>query len=212
MPSFSTIYVCSACGKSSNVEIIDLGDPHEHIPERTREVLRRSRTIQDQLGAAKPGDPVEDLAQELLERDARSELRYATCPECNAKNPEGSAAIRADHRQSLLFGLVFFGIVAIAAWFYPWAALLLPGMDLLVFRPIMFVQARKIDKPFPVIPFVLGIVLDVLLIALILYYPRVAWLVPIAGIIQSIIRQGSAKYDWKWEDAQKKMRFETPTR
>ncbi len=164
--------------------------------------------MQNQFGAEKPGDPVTDLAHELLAQQARSELRYATCPQCNAKNPEGIAALQAEQRQSLLFGVVFFGIVAVAAWFYPWAALILPGMDLLVFRPIMFVQARRSDKPFPFVPFALGIVLDALLIALILLYPRAASLVPIAGIVQAIVRRGSAKYDWKWDDAQKKMRFE----
>lgn len=208
MPSFSTTYACSACGQSSNVEVIDLGDPYEHIPERTQNVLRRSRDTQNKLGAERPGDPVDELALKLLEREARSELRYVTCPKCNAKNPEGIAAIQADQRQSLLFGVVFFGIVAIAAWFYPWVALILPGMDLLVFRPIMFVQARKSDKPFPVVPFVLGIVFDGLLIALILLYPRTASLVPIAGIVQSLVRRGSAKSDWKWEETRKKMRFE----
>ena len=212
MPSFSTTYACSACSKSSNVEITDLGDPYQHIPERTQNVLRRSRETQNLLGAEKPGDPVEDLAHELLEREARSELRYVTCPECNAKNPEGIEAIRAEQRQSLLFGMVFFGIVAIAAWFYPWVALILPGMDLLVFRPIMFVQARKSDKPFPFVPFVMGIVLDGLLIGVILQYPRAASLVPIAGIVQSIVRKGSGMDDWKWEETRKKMRFETPTR
>jgi hypothetical protein len=208
--SFSTAYHCAACNESFHVEVTDLGDPYKHIPERSQEVLRRVRATENQLGPTKPGDPVNDLARELLEGEARSELRYATCPACNAKNPEGIAAIRADQRQTSLFGLVFFGIVAAAAWFYPWVALILPGMDLLVFRPIMVVQVRKSDKPFPIVPFALGIALDAALIALILLYPRAAPLVPLAGIVQSIFRGGSAKYDWKWEEARKKMRFEQP--
>lgn len=210
MPSFSTKYTCAACGVSSNVEVTGLGDPYAHISDRSQDVLRRSRSIQDQLGAAKPGDPVEDLARDLLEQEARSELRYATCPECNAKNPDGIAAIRADQRQSFLFGAVFFGIVAIVAWFYPWAALILPGMDLLVFRPIMIVQFRKSDQAFPFLRFAAGILVDIAVIALIVLYPRAAALIPLAGIVQSIVTRFTRREntDWKWEEAQKKIRFE----
>lgn len=209
MPSFSTTYTCAACATSSNVEVIDLGDPYRHIAEDTRDTMRRVREAQTRLGTAKPGDPVEELAQELLEQEARSELRYATCPKCSAKNPDGLAAIQAERRQTLLFGLIFFGLLAGVAWFYPWAALLLPGLDLLIFRPMMFVQARKNPRPFPIVPFAFGIVLDALLIALIVLYPRAAPLVPIAGIVQSLFG-GSSKYDWKWDEAKKKVRFEMP--
>ena len=211
MHSFSTAYHCAACNESFPVEVTDLGDPHKHISESSQAILRRSRTLQNQLGQTKPGDPVDDLAHELLEQEARSELRYATCPGCHAENPEGIAADRAERRQSSLFGWVFFGIIAAAAWFYPWAALILPGMDLLVFRPMMLVQSRKSDKPFPFVPFALGIVLDAALIALILLYPRAAPLVPLAGIVQSAVNH-SSKSGWKWEEARKKVRFEASTR
>jgi hypothetical protein len=188
--------------------VTELSDPYQHIPGRSQDILRRSQAVQNHFGAAKQGDPVDELARELLEREAISELRYATCPACHEKNPDGIASIRTDRRQNLLFGWGFFGIVAGIAWFYPWAALVLPGMDLLVFRPIMFVQARKTDKPFPFVPFIGGITFDFLLIALILRFPRYAPLIPLAGIVQSIFT-GSAKYDWRWDDAQKKLRFDS---
>jgi hypothetical protein len=207
MPSFSTTYTCEACGTSSNVEVIDLGDPYRHISEGSQDAMRRVRETQNKLGQEKPGDPVEELAHELLEQEARSELRYATCPKCSVKNPEGLAAIRAERRQNLLFGIVFFGIIAAIAWFYPWAALILPGMDLLVFRPMMIFHVKKSGKPFPIVPFASGVFLDALLIALIVLYPRAAPFVPIAGIVQSLFG-GSTKHDWKWDEAKKKLRFE----
>lgn len=209
MPSFSTTYTCSACNASSDVEVIDLGDPYEHIPERSRDALRRGREAENKLGHDKPGDPVEEVAQQILEQEARAELRYATCPKCSAKNPEGLAAIQTERRQTLLFGSIFFGTLAAIAWFYPWAAMILPAMDLLVFRPMMVVQIRKSGKPFPIFPFAAGIALDALLIALIVLYPRAAPLVPIAGIVQSLFSR-STKHDWKWEEAGKKLRFEIP--
>lgn len=190
---------------------MELGDPHRHIPERTRDVMRRGRELQNEFAQEKPGDPVDELAHDLLEQEARFELRYATCPKCSAKNPEGIAAIQADKRQTLLFGIVFFGILAAVSWFYPWAALILPGIDLLVFRPMMFVQARKNDKPFPVVVFTAGIALDAALITLILFVPRVAPLIPMVGIVRSLFG-GSTKDDWKWDEARKKVRFEVPAR
>jgi DNA-directed RNA polymerase subunit RPC12/RpoP len=207
VPSFSTTYVCAACGKSFPVEVTGLGDPHAHIPERSQEVLREVREVQNRLGQAKDGDPVHELAGELLEQEARSELRYATCPGCDQKNPEGVAANRANHRQSLMFGLVFFGVLAILSWFVPWAALVLPLMDLLVFRPIMVAQLRKSGQSLSILPFVAGIVLDAALIALIVYYPRAAPLVPIAGIVRSLIRK-PAMAEWRWQEAGQKIRFE----
>jgi hypothetical protein len=209
MPSFATTYTCAECGVSSNVEVTGLGDPHRHISERTGSVMRRGRELQNEFGQEKPGDPVAELAHELLEQEARFELRYATCPKCSAQNPEGVAAIHADKRQTLLFGIVFFGVLAVVAWFYPKVALILPGMDLLIFRPMMVVQARKSDKPFPVVAFAAGIALDAALIALIVFLPRAAPLVPVAGIVQSLFGR-SAKKDWKWDEARKKVRFEEP--
>lgn len=208
MHSFTTTYTCAACGRSSSVIVTGLGDPEEYVTERSRDALRRARAIENQLGQAKEGDPVDELAERLLEQEARSELRYATCPACGTKNPEGVTAEMADHRQSLIFGFVFFGILAVAAWFVPWAALLLPLMDLLIFRPVMVVQVRRSNKPFPTLPFVAGILLDAALIALIVLYPRTAPLVPIAGIVQSIVRRPQQS-EWKWEEAGRKMRFET---
>ncbi len=208
MPSFSTTYVCSACAFSSPVEVTDLGDPYAHIPEHSRDALRRGRAAKNHVGHDEPGDPVDELANELLERAGRSELRYARCPKCSTKNPEGVAADRADHRNSLLFGGGLFGVLAVIAWFYPKAALFLPAMDLFVFRPIMFVQARKnVDKPFPTGTFVVGILVDIGLVALILYAPRVAFLIPLVGVGQSLL-SGSSKYEWRWADAAKKIRFD----
>jgi hypothetical protein len=207
VPSFSTTYVCAACGKSFRVEVTGLGDPHRHIPERSQEALRQVRAAENRLGQAKDGDPVNELAGELLEQEARSELRYATCLGCGQKNPEGIAADRANHRQSLTFGLVFFGVLAVVSWFVPWAALVLPLMDLLVFRPIMVVQLRKSGQRLPLVPFVAGIVLDAALIALIVYFPRAAPLVPITGIVRSIIRKPPMD-EWRWQEAGKKIRFE----
>lgn len=212
MPSYSTVYTCPACAASSAVEVTDLGDPYAHIPERSQEALRGIRATENKLGIEKPGDPVDDLAQDLLAQDARAQLRYAQCPSCAVKNPEGIAADRAERRQTLLFGLIFFGAIAVAARFYPWVALIIPAMDLFVFRPLMFVQARKQkDKPFPVLPFIAGVLLDVLLIAVILLYPLAAPLIPIAGIIQSVFSR-SSKSEWKWEDAASKLKFDVAQR
>ena len=208
MPSFSTTYVCPACAFSAPVEITDLGDPYAHIPEDSRSALRRVRETENRLGHDKPGDPVDELANELLAQAGRSELRYATCPKCGAKNPEGLAADRADRRQTLLLGGGVFVILAVIAWFYPKAALFLPGMDLFVFRPIMFVQARKnTDKPFPTGLFIVGILFDLGLVAVILYLPQVAFLIPVVGILQSL-RSGSSKYEWRWDEGAKKIRFQ----
>jgi xanthosine utilization system XapX-like protein len=71
----------------------------------------------------------------------------------------------------------------------------------------MFVQLRKIqDKPFPVFRFIAGILFDIGLIAAVLKFPIIAPAIPMVGLVQSFFG-GTAKYEWKWEDAQKKLRF-----
>lgn len=208
MPSFATTYTCSACNSSFPVEIVDLGDPHRHIPESSQRALRGLGGAGNHVGGHSADDPVEELAQRLLEQEARSELRYAICPKCSARNPDGIAADKAEQRRTMIFGLGFFGIIAVVAYFYPYAALLLPGIDLLVFRPMMFVMARKNPRPFPVLTFLAGIALDIALIAVIFLYPRAAPIVPLAGILQSLLGK-SKKNDWTWDEAQKKIRFGT---
>jgi len=165
--------------------------------------MRRVRDLQ-----GKPGDPVEEVAQQILEQEAQLALRYAICPACSTKNPAGIEVTRTERRSGLIFGAVIFGAIALAAAYYSWVALILPGIDLFVFRPLMLVNARKMtDKPFPKGMFVFTILFDIALIAAIVQFPRVAPLVPFMGIVQ-LFFGGSAKDDWRWEDAQKKLRFE----
>lgn len=207
MHSFSTTYHCSACEKTFPVEVTDLGDPYVHIPERSRESMRRIRATQNKFGHDKPGDPVDELAATLLEQEAVSVLLRATCPACKAKNPAGIADDRKEHKQTMLFGCVFFGIWAVVSKFYSWAALIIPGMSLFVFRPIMFVQLRKAqDKPFPVFRFIAGILFDLALAAAVVQFPIIAPGVPLIGLVQSFF-SGTSKYEWKWEEAQKKIQF-----
>lgn len=166
--------------------------------------MRRVRNLQ-----GKPGDPVEETAQQILEQEAQFVLRYATCPVCSAKNPVGLEASRADRKSTLLFGLVFLGGLAVAAAFYPWIALIFPVLNLVIIRPLALVNARKMrDKPFPTGMFTLSILLDITTIVVVLEIPRLAPIVPLLGIVQSLFG-GSAKDQWKWDDAGKKLRFKT---
>ncbi len=207
MHSFSTTYHCAACEKTFPVEVTDLDDPYAHIPEHSRESMRRVRETQNKFGQNNPGDPVEELAGRLLEQDARGVLLRATCPGCKARNPAGVADDRKEHISAVLFGCIFFGILAIVAWYYSWAALILPGVSLFVLRPIMFFQLRKVqDKPFPVLRFITGILFDIGYIAAVLNFPIIAPGIPLIGVVQSLLG-GMSKYEWKWEEAQKKLRF-----
>lgn len=166
--------------------------------------MRRLRDLQ-----GKPGDPVEEMARRILEQEAELVLRFATCPACSAKNPAGIAVSRAERRAGLIFSVIVFGAIAVAAAFYSWVALILPVLDLFVFRPLMLVNARKMpDKPFPKGMFALTVLVDIALIAAILQFPRIAPLVPVLGIVQMLFG-GSAKDQWRWEEGQKKLRFET---
>lgn len=166
--------------------------------------MRRVRELQ-----GKTGDPVEEMAQRILEQEAQMLLRYATCPACSAKNPAGLEASRAERKSSLVFGTIFVGGLAVAAYFYPWVALIFPAVNLLIFRPLALVNARKMrDKPFPTGMFTLSILLDIATIVVVLNIPRVAPVVPLLGIVQSLFG-GSAKDQWRWDDTGKKLRFET---
>ena len=207
MPSFTTTYTCPSCNKTFRVEIAGLSDPEGNIAPRTQDNLRMIQAVRNRLGETNESDPVAELSQQILEQEAHLELRYATCPSCGEKNPAGIADDTAVRRQSLRFGIIFFGALAIAARYVSWVALFLPLMDLFVFRPIMVVQTRKANQPLKLLPFSLGIALDVALIALIILVPQAAPLVPIAGIVQSLVRRPT-KNDGRWDEAAKKFRFE----
>jgi hypothetical protein len=184
-----------------------LRDPDEQIDPRTQESLRTTRAFLVEHGRAEEGDPVAELGARLLEQEARFELRYATCPRCGAKNPEGVAAERADQQRTRVFGVVLYGGLAAGAWFAPKVAIVLPALDLLVFRPLGAFMLKKRGEPIRVLPLAGALALDGALIALVLLFPRAAPLIPLLALVYSLVRRPEAK-EWRWEEAKKKMQFQ----
>jgi hypothetical protein len=145
VPSVAITYECLVCHASCPATVTSFDDPVASIAPRTQETLRKTRAILVRAGREVEGDPVDEIAAEILQQGARSALLYATCPRCGAKNPEGVTERARDERRWkwITFAILF--VLAASAWFVRWIALVLPGLDLFFLRPMAHLPGRVLD-------------------------------------------------------------------
>jgi hypothetical protein len=204
--SVSTPYACPACHASFAAMVTGLDDPVASIAPRTQESLRKTRALLVQFGRAKEGDPVDELAAEILQDRARSELLYATCPRCGAKNPEGVAHRAREERRAKWAGIALVVALAAASWFVHWIALAMLSADVLVLRPMAIVLARRDGRPVRWLAVVGGVVAEVALIALVARVPHAAPLVILLPTVVQSLRRPEAD-DRRWREAAAKIAF-----
>ncbi len=205
--SFATTYDCPACHASCPATVTGLADPVASIAPRTQDTMRKTRALLVQVGRREEGDPVDEIAAEVLEQEARSTLLYATCPRCAARNPEGVAERAADARRWRWITAAILVALAASAWFVRWVAVAMPGLNLLAFRPMAILHARRSGVRVRWLVFASSVAVDVACIALVVLVPRAAPLVLLAPAVQVLVRR-PAPDEWRWSNAAEKIRFE----
>ncbi len=116
-------------------------------------------------------------------------LRYATCPRCGARNPEGVAGLRRSKRTQASLYLA----LAVGAWFLRWIAAAVPALDL-VAKPWVVANARRQGVAVSVGAVALGVGVDLAFIAVVVLVPRAAPLVPLVNLALLLAR----KDEWEW--------------
>jgi DNA-directed RNA polymerase subunit RPC12/RpoP len=183
----SLTYVCSACGASTAAVVTDLQDPKAFVEERYR-------------------NRYPDIAPKLLQDSAKQRLRFATCPRCGVRNPEGLAAQAADQRQNRAILLAMIGLGTLGAWFAPKVALVIPG--LMVFQSVLLASlSPRFGRPVPWRATALSLTVSIVLVAAVLRFPRFAFLVPVVVLGPALLR-GRGSVDNRWEEASRTIRFE----
>jgi hypothetical protein len=203
--SLTVTYACPACHVTSAATVTELSDPLTHIAPGTRATLRMTRAVLVQAGRGKEGDPVDEVAGEILEQEARRELRYATCPRCGARSPEGVAELRRSTRWSTWTTVALLSAFAVVAWFGHWVAAILPGLNL-VARPLAVARARRAGEPVRWLLLAPLLAFDAALVAIALLVPRAAPLVPLVPLAVMLVRKPEAN-ERPWQEAAKKIRF-----
>ncbi len=201
MPSVAITYDCPACHASCAATVQGLDDPTASIAPRTQDTLRRTREVLVRAGRAREGDPVDEVAAEILQQTARSTLVYAICPRCGARNPAGVA----ERRRWRWITAAILVALAGGAWLVRWVALLLPALDLLFFRPLAIVHARRTGLPVRWLTLAAGVAIDLALVAVVVLLPRAAPLVLLVPAALSVVRPTD---DGRWADAAETIRFE----
>ena len=204
--SCSLSYDCPACHASTQVLVTGLPEPTASISQRSQETLRGLQATKERLGAAPKGDPVESLAAEILEMSARRTLRYATCPRCGARSPEGLDEQVTDQKRTRTIGSLVSAALAVCVWLFP--ALAFALVALAAFQAVaMALVARRRPLPFPWLAFLgnLGVT-GALLAAAIFFPPAAAAIPPLLGIRFLLYRPADAEAPWK--EAAESLRFE----
>lgn len=207
MASCSLSYDCPACHASTQVLVTGLPEPTASISQSSQETLRNLQVAKERLGVAPEGDPVDSLAAEILEMSARRQLRYATCPRCGARNPEGVDDQAIDRKRTRIIGSIVGAALAALVWFFPSLSFVLVALVAFL-TVLMALVARRKPAPFPWLVFLGNIGVTGALLAGAIYLPRAVVVMPLLlGARSLFYRPKDAEAPWK--EAMESIRFES---
>lgn len=179
-----TTYACAPCGAISDVTLTDLW--------------------------AGPDDANAETRDGILKLRAERELKFATCPRCQARNPVGVDEQKKESGQWRIGFIVAAAVLAAGIWFFPPLAWLLVAIDAIIVAIILYALRRvggsanaKRSTAMTVAVFV-GIVTTAIL------YPRGVSLFALFLVFQFARKKSDP--DVMWEDAKTKMVFAAPYR
>lgn len=210
-PSLALSYECPACRKTFAATITVPYDPKRLIADRDRARLRAvhalGKEVGERAGRVTPDldDPVEETELELLESMAVAELEYATCPGCGQRNPAGVANVRNERRASRAGVAGFFALVALASYFAPSLAYLVPAVAVSILV-VSIVVLRKTGAPIPWARLVVQALLPLALAVVPYRWPRWAFVVPITFSVLSLVQRSSSD-DERFVRAAERVRF-----
>lgn len=217
-------HACAACGASTAAVVTGLPDPAELISERHRQLLREVSATRQHLegeqarlraargeespeaGRGPAADPVEETEQELARELAQKRMRFATCPRCGARNPEGVEAQRVELLHGRLILAAIFVVLTLGIWYAPRLALALAAVQVL--QSVVFpIVARRAGYPVPYLSAALGVALGLAFGAVGWYFPAYAVALPALWVAPSLLRNRKAPEE-PWKEAAQTIRFE----
>lgn len=175
-PQVATTYVCPTCRVESPVTV-DIAEP-----------------------AAIEGAP-----RPTLDRLAQDQLRFATCPRCQQRNPVGIELLRAEGRSGRLLSLGLLVAIAIPAWFYPLFALGAPALSIL-FTAFGVHARRRAGLPLRWRGVMMAVITPLALAGAIVMYPRYAVLAPML-LIGPALFLPSRGDEQRWKETAESLRF-----
>lgn len=198
-------YSCPACGASTAALVTGLDDPSAFVSDRDRRVLRDIDAVR---GGPSAADPVASLEQRILADQAQRKLRFATCPRCGARNPEGIAHQTAEARRTLITGLALAAIGVPALWYAPWLTVVIGAGNALIVLLLAF-KGRAAGHPIPYARLALSLAVSAATGAVGLVAPRLAPALPALWILPTLLRRGRGAHEEQaWDEARETIRFE----
>lgn len=200
-------YACPACGASTAALVTGLDDPSAFVSDRDRRVLRDIDAIRSGPSAA---DPVASLEQRLLADQAQRSLRFATCPRCGARNPEGVAHQRAEARSTLLTGLALAALAVPALWYAPRLTVVIGAGNALLALFLTY-HGRRAGRPIPYLRLAFSIAVAAATAAVGFVLPRYAPALPVLWILPTLLRRGRVREgqgEQAWDEARETIRFQ----
>ena len=145
-----------------------------------------------------------EIEQSATRAFAAPYLRFAVCPTCGARNPEGVAEERRDHRNIKLITLAVTTALAAAAYFIRWVAFAtIAGFAVLA--AVTAYHARHGVSARVMLVRVLE--LSITAGAIVILWPRLSALVPLVMGIAALRGSGAGVQTAVWTTAAERLRF-----
>jgi hypothetical protein len=180
-----TTYACTPCGAVSDVTVSDLWTG--------------------------PPDSTPEMQAGMMKLRAERELKFATCPRCNARNPVGVDEQLKEGREwriGFLLGSLGLGV---AIWFYPPLAWVLVVLDGLI-AGLLVLAIRRVGLEGKALrSALLAVAVFVGLLATAIFYPRYVALFALYMTFQ-VARPKKTDPEEAWTLAKTKIQFAEPYR
>jgi hypothetical protein len=149
---------------------------------------------------AGPGAGTEAAAQRVL--------RYATCPSCTGRNPEGLAVEGIGNRVSRTLTLVLVGVVAAAAYFLPVLAWVIVGIDAVLSMLNTIIWFRKPPGERRLSNLLVSFARLAARVAFAVFEPRYNGGVGVVMMIKQLFARVDGSGDRVWKMGAERIRFE----
>lgn len=190
-----TKYECAACGFASGVTVLGVEVPDalpHHLHRELEEIVSENR--------------VAWLSDEKRRAAAAAELRFATCPRCGARNPQGIVEGRRRAWRLVLGGILLYGVLAVIVAFAPRAILIVPALVMIgiVMNVVRHVRTQP-RRVLAISAVQLGVVAAVVAIGL--WRPAWAPFVVLVGIADTVRSALTIPGQW-FEHGTRQLRFD----
>jgi hypothetical protein len=205
----TVLYHCAHCGASSSARVTGLPDRAALVSARAASTLEAIAETKRKLGVAADPAPVEAMEDRIRRSLAEGELRYATCPRCRQRNPEGARALAQERMKTRAIGMLVSLLVAIGTWFWPWLAWLGVILFTVEVALVLFVTLRAPRSERRWFGIARSTVMLAIATTIALKWPRAGVILPLL-LVASFAR--TKESEQRWLAAAEKIDFDLPYR